>query len=88
MADIQVNLLCTKKIENCCTRCRQSGTSGNSENCQKYGANVKIIEVPPGPPVYLNIKLRFMGQIMQTKEWQTSKDILHKTDGIVESIGL
>jgi multidrug efflux pump subunit AcrB len=86
MADIQVNLLHKKH------RSLQSHDIAKivrpkvQEIGEKYGANVKIVEVPPGPPVLSTIVAEIYGpdydeQIKIADKVQT---ILHNTDDVVD----
>ena len=86
MADIQVNL--THKEH----RNRQSHDIAKSirgpiqKIGEKYGANVKVIEVPPGPPVLSTIVAEVYGpdyEMQQTIAAQLM-DILHNTDDVVD----
>lgn len=86
MADIQVNL--THKED----RNRQSHEIAKSirESIQiigeKYGANVKVVEVPPGPPVLSTIVAEVYGpnyEMQQTIAGQLM-DILKNTDDVVD----
>jgi multidrug efflux pump subunit AcrB len=86
MADIQVNL--TDKHD----RSAQSHGIASSfrgpiqEIAQKFGANVKIVEVPPGPPVLSTIVAEIYGPDYdgQMKVAEQVKDILHNTDDVVD----
>jgi multidrug efflux pump subunit AcrB len=51
-----------------------------------YGANVKIVEVPPGPPVMSPIVAEIYGQDRQGRLEVTKavRDIFEQTDGIVD----
>ncbi|MDF1694865.1 MAG: efflux RND transporter permease subunit [Saprospiraceae bacterium] len=86
MADIQVNL--THKED----RNRQSHEIAKSirEPIQKigakYGANVKVIEVPPGPPVLSTIVAEVYGPDYEGQQKIASQvmDILHNTKDVVD----
>lgn len=86
MADIQVNLL--HKSE----RTLQSHDIAKQVRPEiqkigkKYGANVKIIEVPPGPPVLSTLVAEIYGPEYneQIKVAQQVKEILHNTVDIVD----
>ncbi|PCE64704.1 efflux RND transporter permease subunit [Sediminicola luteus] len=86
MADIQVNL--TDKHD----RSAQSHGIASSfrgpiqEIAQKFGANVKIVEVPPGPPVLSTIVAEIYGPDYdgQMRVAEQVKDILHNTDDVVD----
>ena len=53
---------------------------------KKYNANVKIVEVPPGPPVLSTIVAEVYGPNYdeQVKVAKQVEDILHKTDDVVD----
>ncbi|PKP27118.1 MAG: multidrug transporter AcrB [Bacteroidetes bacterium HGW-Bacteroidetes-2] len=86
MADIQVNLL--HKSE----RTLQSHDIAKQVRPEiqkigkKYGANVKIIEVPPGPPVLSTLVAEIYGPDYeeQIKVARQVKEILHNTVDIVD----
>lgn len=86
MADIQVNI--TNKDD----RSEQSHDIAKSfrEEVRKigdvYGANIKIVEVPPGPPVLSTIVAEVYGPDYdeQIKIAQNIKDILSETQDVVD----
>ncbi|MGB4972728.1 MAG: efflux RND transporter permease subunit [Cyclobacteriaceae bacterium] len=86
MADIQVNLLNKED------RSRQSHeiASAVRPNIQKiaakYGANVKIVEVPPGPPVLSTLVVEVYGPDYkeQINVARQVKEILINTDDVVD----
>jgi multidrug efflux pump subunit AcrB len=85
MADIQVNLL-HKGSRTTKSRYRQRCAAASSENRQKIWRKCKIVEVPPGPPVLSTLVAEvygpnYKGQIKVAKQ---VKEILHKTDGVVD----
>ncbi len=56
---------------------------------KKYGANIKIVELPPGPPVLSTVVAEVYGppQASYDEIIQVSNDVksrLHKTDGVVD----
>ncbi len=86
MADIQVNL--TDKSE----RSIQSHAIASAfrpaiqEIAKRYNANVKLVEVPPGPPVLSTIVAEIYGPDY-TKQIELAnevKKILHTTDDVVD----
>src|SRR5690606_5670109 len=56
------------------------------EIAKKYGANVKIVEVPPGPPVLSTIVAEIYGpdHKEQIKVAYQEKEILENTDDVVD----
>lgn len=86
MADIQVNLLHKEH------RSLQSHEIATlirpkvQEIGQKYGANIKIVEVPPGPPVLSTIVAEVYGPDYdeQIKIANKVQQILHDTDNVVD----
>lgn len=86
MADIQVNLLHKEDRKLQSHDIAKNVRPQIQKIAKKYGANVKIVEVPPGPPVLSTLVAEvygpnYKGQIKVAKQ---VKDILHKTDGIVD----
>lgn len=86
IADIQVNLLHKEDRKLQSHDIAKTVRPNIIKIAQKYGANVKIIEVPPGPPVLSTLVAEVYGPDYkdQIKVAQQVKDILHKTDGIVD----
>ena len=86
MADIQVNLLHKedRKVQShdIAKRIRPSIRKIG----EKYGANIKIVEVPPGPPVLSTIVAEIYGPNHkdQIKVAHQVKEILEKTDDVVD----
>jgi multidrug efflux pump subunit AcrB len=86
LADIQVNI--TNKSE----RSEQSHDIAKSFRKEvkaigdRYGAAIKIVEVPPGPPVLSTIVAEIYGPDYeeQIKIAQKVKDILHETQDVVD----
>ena len=86
VADIQVNLL--DKVE----RDLQSHDiarrvrPGLQRIAARYGANVKIAEVPPGPPVVSTLVAEIYGPDYETQRAiaRQVRDLLAKTDGVVD----
>jgi multidrug efflux pump subunit AcrB len=86
MADIQVNLL-HKEDRDLQSHDIARGVRPEIQKiANRYGANVKIIEVPPGPPVLSTLVAEIYGPGYpeQIKVAQQVKDILNATDGIVD----
>jgi multidrug efflux pump subunit AcrB len=86
MADIQVNLLHKEDRKLQSHDIAKNVRPQIQKIAKKYGANVKIIEVPPGPPVLSTLVAEVYGPNYkdQIKVAQQVKDILHKTEGIVD----
>jgi len=86
MADIQVNLLHKEDRKLQSHDIAKNVRPQIQKIAKKYGANVKIIEVPPGPPVLSTLVAEIYGPNYkdQIKVAQQVKDILHKTEGIVD----
>ncbi|HNP18338.1 MAG TPA: efflux RND transporter permease subunit [Fulvivirga sp.] len=86
MADIQVNLLPkgkrSLKSHDIATKVRP----GIKAIAVKYNANVKVVEVPPGPPVLSTIVAEVYGPDYegQIKVAEQVKDILINTDDVVD----
>ncbi|MBE9490780.1 MAG: efflux RND transporter permease subunit [Bacteroidetes bacterium] len=86
MADIQVNLLHKADRDAQSHDIAKAVRPGIQKIAKKYGANVKIVEVPPGPPVLSTIVAEvygpdYNGQIEVARQ---VKDILENTDDIVD----
>jgi len=86
VADIQVNLLSKDKrssqSHDIATRVRPA----LQQIAQKYGANVKIAEVPPGPPVLQTIVAEVYGPTYE-RQIEIAGNIrrtLEQTDGVVD----
>jgi multidrug efflux pump subunit AcrB len=86
MADIQVNLLHKgdRKLQS--HEIAKKVRPEIQKIAKKYAANVKIIEVPPGPPVLSTLVAEVYGPNYegQIKVASQVKDILHKTAGVVD----
>ena len=86
VADIQVNLL--SKDE----RSAQSHDIAKrvrpflQQIAEKYGASIKVAEVPPGPPVLQTLVAEIYGPNYerQIEVARGVKDILYRTDGVVD----
>ncbi|MBF0337232.1 MAG: efflux RND transporter permease subunit [Nitrospirae bacterium] len=86
MADIQINLLDKSK------RTAQSHDIAKriraplGEIAARYGANIKIAEIPPGPPVMSTLVAEVYGPDT-TRQIEIARDIMgifKKTDGVVD----
>lgn len=86
MADIQVNLLHKENRDKQSHGIAKEVRPEVQKIAKKYGANVKIIEVPPGPPVLSTLVAEIYGPNYkdQIKVAQQVKDILQKTSDIVD----
>ncbi len=86
VADIQVNLLPKdeRSLQSHDIAKRVRGPL--QEIARKYGANVKIAEVPPGPPVLQTIVAEVYGPSYdrQTEIARDIRNILEQTDGVVD----
>jgi multidrug efflux pump subunit AcrB len=86
MADIQVNLL-HKEDRSAQSHDIAKAVRPEIQNiAHKYGANVKIVEVPPGPPVLSTIVAEIYGPDynQQIEVARQVKNILENTDDIVD----
>jgi multidrug efflux pump subunit AcrB len=86
MADIQVNLLHKEHRDRQSHEIAKALRTPIQAIGAKYGANVKIVEVPPGPPVLSTIVAEIYGPDyeMQQSIANKIKDILHNTDDVVD----
>lgn len=85
-ADIQVNLLDKGDRSKQSHEIARDMRTGLQQIGKKYGANVKVVEVPPGPPVMSTIVAEIYGpnypqQIDVAKQ---VKGLLTKTDNVVD----
>jgi multidrug efflux pump subunit AcrB len=85
-ADIQVNLLHKEDRDNQSHDVAKTIRPEIQKIAKKYNANVKIVEVPPGPPVLSTIVAEVYGPNYdeQVKVAKQVEDILHKTDDVVD----
>ena len=86
MADIQVNLLHKEERDLQSHEIAKSMRPEIQKIAKKYGANVKLIEVPPGPPVLSTLVAEIYGPNYkdQIKVAQQVKTILENTSDIVD----
>jgi multidrug efflux pump subunit AcrB len=86
MADIQVNLLHKEDREQQSHDIAKEVRPEIQKIAKKYGANVKIIEVPPGPPVLSTLVAEIYGPEYQEqiKVAKQVKTILEQTSDIVD----
>lgn len=86
MADIQVNLLHKENRDKQSHSIAKEVRPEVQKIAKKYGANVKIIEVPPGPPVLSTLVAEIYGPDYkdQIKVAHQVKNILQNTPDIVD----
>ncbi len=86
MADIQVNLLHKEDRKTQSHDIAKRIRPSIRKIGEKYGANIKIVEVPPGPPVLSTIVAEIYGPNHkdQIKVAHQVKEILEKTDDVVD----
>ncbi|MFN2349449.1 MAG: efflux RND transporter permease subunit [Thioalkalivibrio sp.] len=86
MGDIQVNLLDAKQRDRKSHQVALSVRDPLREITARYGASVKVVEVPPGPPVLSPIVaevygLDYDGQIEVARQL---REVFESTDGIID----
>ncbi|MCZ2394029.1 MAG: efflux RND transporter permease subunit [Chitinophagales bacterium] len=86
MADIQVSLLHKEHRKTQSHEIAKNARPEIQKIASKYGANVKIVEVPPGPPVLSTIVAEIYGPDYQEqiKVAYKVKEILKSTDDVVD----
>ena len=86
MADIQVNLLHKEDRSLQSHDIAKAVRPEIQKIASKYGANIKVVEVPPGPPVLSTIVAEIYGPDydQQIEIARQVKDILENTDDIVD----
>ncbi|MEN9337172.1 MAG: hypothetical protein RLZZ500_2159 [Bacteroidota bacterium] len=86
MADIQVNLLHKEERDPQSHEIAKRVRPEIIKIAKRYGANVKVIEVPPGPPVLSTLVAEIYGPDYkeQIKVANQVKTILHQTPDIVD----
>jgi len=86
MADIQVNLLHKEDRDSQSHQIAKEMRPEIQKIANKYGANVKLIEVPPGPPVLSTLVAEIYGPNYkdQIKVAKQVKTILENTSDIVD----
>lgn len=86
MADIQVNLLHKEDRKMQSHDIAKKVRPQIQEIAKKHGANIKIVEVPPGPPVLSTIVAEIYGpdHKEQIKVAYQVKEILENTDDVVD----
>ncbi len=85
-ADIQVNLLHKEEREKQSHDVAKSIRPEIQKIAKKYGANIKIVEVPPGPPVLSTIVAEIYGSNYdeQVRIADDVQKILNNTDDVVD----
>ena len=86
VADIQVNLIDKSKRSEQSHDIAKSMRAGLQAIGRRYHANVKVVEVPPGPPVMSTIVAEIYGPdySKQINVARQIKNILSKTDNVVD----
>ena len=86
VADIQVNLLPKEERSTQSHEIAKRARPALQEIARRYGANIKIGEVPPGPPVLQTIVAEVYGPEYerQTEIARDIRDILEETEGVVD----
>ena len=86
VADIQVNLIDKGERSEQSHDIARSVRAGLQEIGARYGANVKIVEVPPGPPVMSTVVAEIYGPdyAQQIEIAEQVKNILSRTQNVVD----
>ncbi len=86
MADIQVNLLSKHDRDLQSHEIAKRVRNGLTPIARRFGANVKVAEVPPGPPVLQTLVAEIYGPSAegQLRLARQVKDLLESTDGVVD----
>lgn len=86
MADIQVNIKDKKERNEQSHDIAKLLRPGIQEIGKKYGANIKVVEVPPGPPVLSTIVAEIYGPDYekQIEVANAVQEILNNTDDVVD----
>lgn len=86
VADIQVNLLDKSQRSIQSHDIAKAMRPALQSIGKRYGANVKVVEVPPGPPVMSTIVAEIYGPDYDTQidVARQVKSILHQTDNVVD----
>ena len=86
VADIQVNLVDKEKRSIQSHEIAKQLRPGVQAIGKKYNANVKMVEIPPGPPVLSTIVAEIYGPDYdeQTKIARQLKSLIGKTEGVVD----
>lgn len=86
VADIQVNLVDKEARDAQSHDIAKSMRSGIQAIGRRHHANVKVVEVPPGPPVLSTMVAEVYGPDFETQQEvaQSIKKLMEETDGIVD----
>lgn len=86
VADIQVNLVDKKDRKKQSHEIVKSMRDGVQAIAKKYGANVKLVEIPPGPPVLSTLVAEVYGPDYneQMKIGERVKQLFHQTEDVVD----
>lgn len=86
VADIQVNLVDKKERSEESHDIAKSLRPGIQEIGKRHNANVKVVEVPPGPPVLSTMVTEVYGPNLEVQQQiaERIKKIMMNTDGIVD----
>ena len=86
LGDIQVNLRDKSERERNSNTIAQSVRGPLQEIGQRYNANIKIVEVPPGPPVWSPIVAEVYGpnEAIRERAANDLQTLFKQTDGVVD----
>ncbi|WP_299788288.1 efflux RND transporter permease subunit [uncultured Shewanella sp.] len=86
LGDIQVNLLDKKHRERDSHSIAQSVRGPLQEIGKQFNANIKVVEVPPGPPVWSPILAEVYGpsEAIREKAAYQLQALFHETDDVVD----
>lgn len=86
VADIQVNLVDKNNRKKQSHEIAKNMRAGVQAIAKKYGANVKLVEIPPGPPVLSTLVAEVYGPDYdeQMKIGQRMKQLFHQTKDVVD----
>lgn len=86
VADIQVNLVDKKDRKKQSHEIVKSMRDGVQGIAKKYGANVKLVEIPPGPPVLSTLVAEVYGPDYneQMRIGESVKQLFHETKDVVD----
>ncbi len=87
LGDIQVNLVAKSERDRDSHAIALSVRQGLQRLAKPYGANVKLIEVPPGPPVWSPIVAEVYGPSQAIRE-QAAADLLQQFQGSADIVDI